>query len=93
MKYKLLLLFGVIVSFNLEAQIPITRFQSQDLPNLIPGYSQITTVNTQLLTFTYTLPLSDPDPIDGDTLTENDDVLKYGENLSTNYNLANGNYT
>ena len=93
MKYKLLLLFSISLSLNLAAQMRISITSPQDLPNLIPGYSEVTTVNTQILSFKYTLPPSDPDPVDGDTLTEHDDILKYGESLPVSYTLNHGNYT
>lgn len=87
MKQKLLFLLVIVSSPGLRAQISVNTISPQDLPNMIPGYSQIGTINTKTLSFTYSLQPDDPNPIDGDTLTESGDVFKYGERLSVNYNL------
>lgn len=79
--------------FIIKAQI-FERFTTpQGLPNLIPGYSQVSTINQQSLSFTYTLPPPPPTPIDGDTTTEVNWKLKYGKVIPVSFSLANGNYT
>jgi hypothetical protein len=62
MKFKWFLLLA-IVSINAKAQMQITSTTPQDIGNLIPGYSQVSTITTQTLSFAYTLPPADPTPL------------------------------
>ena len=92
MKNYLIILMILGSSFA-NSQIIETSITAQDLPNLVPGYNQVSSINQQSLNFTYDLPPAPPTPVDGDTTTEGNGPLKYGITIPTNFILANGNYT
>ena len=90
---KVLTALLVFISFLGYSQVTKRFTTPQDLPNLIPGYSQVSSINMETLSFSYTLQPPPPDPIDGDTTTEDNGPLKYGEVVPVNFLLANGNFT
>jgi hypothetical protein len=90
---KALSILCIYMPFIVHSQFIIRSVTPENLPNLTPGYSQVSSINQQSLSFTYTLQPDPPQPIDGDTTTEDNGPLKYGEVIPVNYSLVNGNYT
>lgn len=94
MKYTLTsLIFIFMLWINATCQIPIQSTTPSTLSNLIPGYSEVTNINSKAITYNYTLPPPEPTPIDGDTTTEGNGPLYYGDALAFNADMSNGNYT
>src|SRR5438477_9188684 len=81
------------ISLMANSQITENATTPQNLPNLIPGYNEVNTINQQSLSFTYTSPPTPPTPVDGDTTTEGNGPLKYGQVIPVSFSLTNGNYT
>lgn len=58
----ILLLIGYIAAYG---QVTTQSISAADLPNLIPGYSQVTTINTKTITCTPSVLPTDPRPLTG----------------------------
>ncbi|MGH2643274.1 MAG: trypsin-like peptidase domain-containing protein, partial [Chitinophagaceae bacterium] len=78
---------------TVQGQVVTQSITAADLPNLIPGYSEISTINTKSITYNPTAPPSDPTPIDGDTTTERNDVYDYADPASMLVQMSDGNIT
>lgn len=87
----LIVLICTILSSN--AQIISEYISATDLPTLVPGYSQVTTINTKTLIYSApTLP-TEPIPIDEDSTTETNGPYYFGDALTANIQMSDGNYT
>ena len=93
MKRILIGLCATLLFAATNAQIIREQTTPQTIAGQIPGYSQVSSINTVNVSYTPpTLP-TPPTPIDGDTTTEGNGMYDYGTVLSTNIILDNGNFT
>lgn len=88
----LLLLFSVIFA-NIQAQVLRVATSPSSIASQIPGYSQVTTINTKTIAYTPSLPPASIAPIDEDSTTEMSKVYEYADVLTANITMANGNIT
>lgn len=93
MKKSIFLLLAIAFTWTLKAQVLTQATTPQTIANYIPGYSQVTTVNTVSFSYTPTTPAAAPTPVDGDTTTEDNGVYNYGTIIPTSVPLTSGNYT
>lgn len=76
-----------------NAQMQREQTSAQTIASQIPGYSQISTINTVNVSFTPPVPPAQVTPVDEDTTTEGNGVYDYGTILPANISIANGNIT
>jgi hypothetical protein len=62
------------ITFASNAQIVREPTTPQTIGSQIQGFSQVTSINTVLVPYTAPTPLTQPNPIDGDTTTEGSGV-------------------
>lgn len=93
MKKSIFLLLAIAFTWALKAQVLTQATTPQTIANYIPGYSQVTTVNTVSFSYTPTTPTAAKTPVDGDTTTEDNGVYNYGTIIPTSVPLSSGNYT
>lgn len=93
MKKSIFLLLAIASTLVLKAQVLTQATTPQNIANYIPGYSQVTTVNTVSFPYTPTTPAAAKTPVDGDTTTEDNGVYNYGTIIPTSVPLTSGNYT
>lgn len=91
-KVLLLICFYTIVAQS-KAQILRVTTSSSAISSQIPGYSQVTTINTKSYSYTPSIPQEPPTPVDEDSTTEDDKLYNYGDNISVNITTADGNIT
>ena len=91
-KFLLLLCFYAIV-FQCKAQVLRIATSASTISSQIPGYLQVSTINTKSYTYTPSVPQSPPTPIDGDSTTEDNKLYNYGDNISVNISTTDGNIT
>ncbi len=93
MKLILLSAFMSLIATTINAQI-ITRYITPDsLSAIIPGYVEVSNINTKAITYNPPTPPTPPPPIDEDTTNEGNGVYYYGTPLSVNVSMSDGNYT
>jgi hypothetical protein len=63
------------------------------IANQIPGYSQVTAINTKTYSYTPSTPVTPITPIDEDTTTESDQIYVYGDVISATISNSDGNVT
>src|SRR5258705_12628622 len=92
---KKILLAFVATTFFFVAQAQILREQTspQTIASQIPGFSEISSINTLTISYTPPTPPSPPTPIDEDTTTEGNGPYDFGTILPVNISLADGNFT
>lgn len=93
MKQVYLALCAMSFSCAMNAQIIREQTTPQTIANQIPGYSQITNINTVTISFTPPTPLPQPSPVDKDTTTEGNGVYDYGSIIPVTLNVSSGNFT
>lgn len=76
-----------------HGQVLTRNITVSDLPNLIPGYWEISTINAKSVTCNPAAPPADPGPADGDATTEREDVYDYADPLAMVAQMSNGNIT
>ncbi|MCK9402756.1 MAG: hypothetical protein M0Q26_05100 [Chitinophagaceae bacterium] len=76
-----------------KAQIITSATSSSTIAAQVPGYSEVSTINTKTYNYTPSVPPTPPTPIDEDSTTEDDKLYRYGDNLSVNITMADGNIT
>lgn len=54
-----------ICTVSLKSQVIRVQTTPQGITNQIPGFSQISTINTITISYTPATPISQPSPIDG----------------------------
>ena len=67
MNKTLIVLCTMAITFASNAQIIREQTTPQTIGSQIPGYSQVSSINTVTVSYTPPTPLSQPTPIDGDT--------------------------
>lgn len=85
--------FAILLSIAAKAQILRQQTSPQTIASEIPAFSEVTSINTVNVSYTPATPVSYPDPVDGDTTTENPDIYDYGSILPVNFSLSDGNFT
>lgn len=93
MKKICLALCAIISSIVLNAQILRQQTSPQTISSEIPGFSEVSSINTVNIAYTPAIPISYPDPVDGDTTTENPDIYDFGSILPVSFSLGDGNIT
>ena len=86
-----LFLLGII--FYSQAQVLRVATSPSAIAAQIPGYSQVTAINTKTIAYTPSVPPSYPAPVDEDSTTENDKVYEYADVIAANILMADGNIT
>lgn len=76
-----------------KAQVIVQETTPATLPALVPGLSEVTSINSKSITYNYTLPPPEPTPVDGDTTTEGNGALYYGDAITFGAQMSDGNYT
>jgi hypothetical protein len=93
MKKILFLTTMCIAATAIKAQI-VTRYITPDsLAVIIPGYSEINSINTKTINYNPPTPPDPPPPVDEDTTNEGNGVYYYGTPLAVNISMSDGNYT
>lgn len=91
---KIFTSFILLICFiTVHGQIVTQSITSADLTNLIPGYSEVSTINAKSVSYSPALPQADPIPIDGDTTTERNDVYDYADPVAVSIQMSDGNIT
>jgi len=93
MKKLIFLLLASAFTLVLKAQILTQATTPQNIGNYIPGYSQVSAVNTVSFSYTPDTAVAAKTPVDGDTTTEDNGVYNYGTILASSIPLTSGNYT
>lgn len=93
MRKILIVLCTMAITFASNAQIIREQTTPQTIGSLIPGYSQVSSINTVTVSYTPPTPLSQPTPIDGDTTTEGNGVYDFGSVIPVSFTVSNGNFT
>lgn len=93
MKKFYLALCASLLSFASTAQILRQQTTPQTIASVIPGYSQVSTINTVTVSYSPPTPPSQPTPVDGDTTTEGNGVYEFGSVLPVNFSITDGNFT
>lgn len=93
MRKALIVLYAMALALATNAQILREQTTPKTIGNIIPGYAQVTIINTVSVAFTPPAPLTQPTPIDGDTTTEGNGVYDFGAVISVSINLSSGNFT
>jgi hypothetical protein len=83
----------MVLCIALNAQIIRRQTSPQSIANDIPAFSEVSSINSVNISYTPETPPSYPDPVDGDTTTENDDIYHYASPLPVNISLSDGNIT
>ena len=82
-----------VIAPPIKAQI-ITRYITPDsLPAIIPGYAEVSYINTKTIAYNPPTPPTPPPPVDEDTTSEGNGVYYYGTPLSVNVSMSDGNFT
>lgn len=89
--FLLICLYAIIAEAN--GQILRVATSPTAITNQIPGYTQVSSVNTKTYSYTPSVPQNPPTPIDEDSTTEDDKLYNYGDNIAVNLNTADGNIT
>lgn len=93
MKKILLLICFYTIVVQSKAQILRVATSASTISSQIPGYSQVSAINTKSYSYTPSIPQSKLTPVDEDSTTEDDLLYNYGDNLSVNITTADGNIT
>jgi hypothetical protein len=94
MKKIFLLLINIITLFKIATSQILTQSTSSTLiVSQIPGYSEISSINTRIFNYTPSVPPTPPNPIDEDTTTEDPKEYRFGDVLSVNITMGDGNIT
>jgi hypothetical protein len=93
MKNFTLLIALSLLYFNIDAQIKRIATTPTAITSQIPGYSQVTTITTKTYSYTPSIPVPPPIPIDDDSTTEDSKLYRYADNLPVNLSIADGNIT
>lgn len=93
MKKTLPILLLVLITLNTNAQILRVTTSPSTISSQIPGYNQVTTINTKTYSYTPSTPPTSPTPIDEDSTTEDDKLYRYADNISVNISTSDGNIT
>lgn len=83
----------VRMCFIAQSQIISQLINPSDLPNLVPGYSQITTINTKTVVLNNVTPETPPLPVEGDQNSQTNSAFLYGEAIPISIVMSDGNYT
>lgn len=93
---KIIKVFGFILMLGNSLGYGQVNFQSVTsvtMPALVPGFSEITTINNLSMVYTPSVPQIPPTPIDGDTTTMSNGPYKYADRIPFIAQMANGNFT
>ncbi|HXR85166.1 MAG TPA: trypsin-like peptidase domain-containing protein [Hanamia sp.] len=93
MKNFILLLAFYMLGYIANAQIKRIATSSSTIASQIPGYSEVTTITTKTYSYTPSIPVPPPTPIDDDSTTEDDKVYRYADILPVTISIADGNIT
>lgn len=89
--FLITVLFAIVLCTS--GQILKTSTSPFVIATQIPGYSQVTEINTKTYNYTPSTPSTSPTPIDEDSTTEDDRIFDYGDILPVNISMADGNIT
>jgi hypothetical protein len=81
MKKISLLICFYLIAFHSQSQILRVATSTATISSQIPGYSQVSAINTKSYNYTPSVPQSKPIPIDEDSTTEDDLLYNYGDNI------------
>lgn len=81
------------ITFKVNSQIIRISTSPGAIQTQIPGYSQITTINTKTYSYTPSIPPVPPTPIDEDSTTEDNKLYRYADNMTVNITTSDGNVT
>lgn len=82
-----------VIAPPIKAQI-VTRYITPDsLSVIIPGYSEVSYINTKTIAYNPPTPPTPPTPVDEDTTSEGNGVYYYGTPLPVNVLMSDGNFT
>lgn len=87
------LLILTLFYYNTDAQIKRVVTTPSAIASQIPGYSQVTTITTKTYSYTPSVPVPPPTPIDDDSTTEDSKLYRYADNLPVTISIADGNIT
>lgn len=90
--FTMLIVFSLFY-FNIDAQIKRIATTPTAIVSQIPGYSQVTTIATKTYSYTRSIPVTPPTPIDDDSTTEDSKLYRYADNLPVSISIADGNIT
>jgi hypothetical protein len=93
MKTNLAFLLLLLITITAKTQVVRVATSPAAIANQIPGYSQVTTINTVTYSYTPSVPPAPPAPVDEDSTTEDDKIYHYADNIAVSITNANGNIT
>jgi hypothetical protein len=91
--FLLMLLCSTLFFTGTHAQVLRVSTSPATISSQIPGYLQITAINTKTIAYTPSVPAASITPIDEDSTFEIDKVYEYADVIAANITMANGNIT
>jgi hypothetical protein len=93
MKNFSILLLAITLSYFSNAQVSRIATSPSAIATQIPGYSEVSTINTKTVSYTPSTPPADPTPVDDDTTTEDNKLYRYADILPVTVSMSDGNIT
>ena len=93
MKKLSILLIPIILSYCSHSQVSRIATSPSTIATQVPGYSEVSTINTKTVSYTPSTPPTDPTPVDDDTITEINKIYRYADILPVTVSMADGNIT
>ncbi len=93
MKKILLLPTFILCTTAAYTQVATRNVTPADLSALVPGYTEVTTINTRTIDYTPSVSDPEPTPIDEDTTTEGNGMFIYCDIIPFNISMSDGNIT
>lgn len=93
MKRTLPIILLVLIALNANTQILRVATSPSTISNQVPGYSQVTTINTKTYNYTPSTPTTPPTPIDEDSTTEDNKLYRYADKITVSITNTDGNIT
>lgn len=83
----------VITGISAYAQVRRIETTPLQIAGQIPGYSEVSTINTKTISYTPSVPPTNPVPVDDDSTTEVLKVYRYADVIASPITIADGNVT
>lgn len=93
MKNFTILFLLTISCIYADSQILRIATTPSQIPTQIPGYNEVSAINTKTFSYTPSVPVAPPTPIDDDSTTEDSKIYHYADNLPVSISIADGNIT
>ncbi len=83
----------LLIVCKMQGQINEREITPVQLSEYIPGFNEVSTINSITVNVVFNVQTNDPSPVDGDSTTEGARALKYADFALTNIGISYGNIT